>query len=111
MHDLRQLAGCLPSQNKQRWAWLALRTARDQHLAQFAKIGVGDIIALAAEIDREREARENAAAQERGTSPVGVLPQDTAKSGAAAQQDVSGKLGSDAAAAAKDAEGDVKMEG
>ncbi|KAH9983882.1 hypothetical protein BJV77DRAFT_1062321 [Russula vinacea] len=51
-------------ENKQRWSWLALRTARDQHLAQFAKIGVGDVVALAAEIDREREARENAAAQE-----------------------------------------------
>ncbi|KAH9980603.1 THO complex subunit 1 transcription elongation factor-domain-containing protein [Russula compacta] len=63
-------------ENKQRWAWLALRTARDQHLAQFAKIGVGDIVALAAEIEREREARENAAAQEHGASPLGGAPQD-----------------------------------
>ncbi|KAH8992904.1 THO complex subunit 1 transcription elongation factor-domain-containing protein [Lactarius akahatsu] len=51
-------------ENKQRWAWLALRTARDQHLAQFAKIGTGDIVALAAEIEREREAQN--AALERG---------------------------------------------
>lgn len=94
-------------QNKQRWAWLALRTARDQYLAQFAKIGVGDIIALAAEIDREREARESAAAQERGTSPLGAS-QD-GKQGVTAP-DAAVKLGNDTAAA-KDAEGDVKMEG
>jgi hypothetical protein len=90
-------------QNKQRWAWLALRTARDQHLAQFAKIGVGDIVALAAEIDREREARENAATQEHGASP---LPDG--KQGAGAQ-DAAVKLGNDAVA--KDVDGDVKMEG
>jgi predicted phage gp36 major capsid-like protein len=94
-------------QNKQRWAWLALRTARDQHLAQFAKIGVGDIIALAAEIDRDREARENAAAQERGASPL-IMSQD-ARLGVAAQ-DAGVKLGNDTAGA-KDVEGDVKMEG
>jgi hypothetical protein len=90
-------------QNKQRWAWLALRTARDQHLAQFAKIGVGDIVALAAEIDREREARENTATQEHGASP---LPDGKQGVGA---QDAAVKLGNDATA--KDADGDVKMEG
>ena len=90
-------------QNKQRWAWLALRTARDQHLAQFAKIGVGDIVALAAEIDRERDARENAATQEHGSSP---LPDGRQGVGA---QDAAVRLGTDAAA--KDVEGDVKMEG
>lgn len=90
-------------ENKQRWAWLALRTARDQHLAQFAKIGVGDIVALAAEIDREREARENAATQEHGASP---LPDGKQGVGA---QDTAVKLGNDTAA--KDVEGDVKMEG
>lgn len=88
-------------QNKQRWAWLALRTARDQHLAQFAKIGVGDIVALAAEIDREREARENAATQEQASPFL-----DGKQS---AGQDPAVKLGNDAAA--KDVEGDVKMEG
>ncbi|KAI0297614.1 THO complex subunit 1 transcription elongation factor-domain-containing protein [Multifurca ochricompacta] len=74
-------------ENKQRWAWLALRTARDQHLGQFAKIGVGDIVALAGEIEREREARE---------SGVG--------------QDVVVKAGNEVASG-KDGEGDVKMEG
>ena len=90
-------------QNKQRWSWLALRTARDQHLAQFAKIGVGDVVALAAEIDREREARENAAAQEHVASPLLDGRQ------CVGAQDAAVKLGNDTAA--KDVEGDVKMEG
>ncbi|KAL4067280.1 THO complex subunit 1 transcription elongation factor-domain-containing protein [Scleroderma yunnanense] len=42
-------------ENKQRWAWLALRMARDQYLQHFGKIGTGDIILLAQEIDTERE--------------------------------------------------------
>jgi len=91
-------------QNKQRWAWLALRTARDQHLAQFAKIGVGDVVALATEIDREREARENAATQELGASPS-----LDGRQGMGAQ-DAAVKLGNETSTA-KDAEGDVKMEG
>lgn len=90
-------------QNKQRWAWLALRTARDQHLAQFSKIGVGDVAALATEIERERESRENAAAHEPGASPV-----LDGRQGMGAQ-DGAVKLGSDMAA--RDGEGDVKMEG
>jgi hypothetical protein len=38
-------------QNKQRWAWLALRSARDQYLQYFGKIGSGDIELLAQEIE------------------------------------------------------------
>ena len=41
-------------QNKQRWAWLALRTARDQYLQYFGKIGSGDIELLAQEIENEK---------------------------------------------------------
>ncbi|KAJ6575486.1 UDP-glucose 4-epimerase [Mycena capillaripes] len=41
-------------QNKQRWAWLALRTARDHHLQHFGKIGTGDIELLAKEIEAEK---------------------------------------------------------
>ncbi|KAG6878953.1 hypothetical protein C0992_006308 [Termitomyces sp. T32_za158] len=44
--------------SKQRWAWLALRTARDQHLQHFGKIGTGDIVLLAKEIELERERQE-----------------------------------------------------
>lgn len=98
--DLKWFFSSFFLQSKQRWAWLALRTARDQHLAQFAKIGVGDVAALAAEIDREREAR----AQEHGASPLG-----DGRQGMGAQ-DGTVKFGSDTSAA-KDAEGDVKMEG
>jgi hypothetical protein len=61
-------------------------------------------VALAAEIDREREARENAAAQEHGASPFG-----DGRQGMGAQ-DGAVKLGNDTLAG-KDAEGDVKMEG
>ena len=50
-------------ENKQRWAWLALRTARDQYLQHFGKIGTGDIVALAQEIEREKVERERAAAE------------------------------------------------
>ncbi|KAI9455734.1 THO complex subunit 1 transcription elongation factor-domain-containing protein [Boletus coccyginus] len=41
--------------NKQRWSWLALRTARDQHLQHFGKIGTGDVLLLAQEIEAEKE--------------------------------------------------------
>ncbi|KAH9046953.1 THO complex subunit 1 transcription elongation factor-domain-containing protein [Lactarius deliciosus] len=47
-------------ENKQRWAWLALRTARDQHLAQATSSRWRQ------EIEREREAQN--AALERGAS-------------------------------------------
>lgn len=43
------------NQNKQRWAWLALRAARDQYLQHFGKIGTGDIEALAQEIEKEEK--------------------------------------------------------
>ncbi|KAJ7754993.1 THO complex subunit 1 transcription elongation factor-domain-containing protein [Mycena maculata] len=41
-------------ENKQRWAWLALRTARDHHLQHFGKIGTGDIEVLLKEIEAEK---------------------------------------------------------
>lgn len=40
-------------QNKQRWSWLALRTARDVHLQHFGKIGTGDVLLLAQEIEKD----------------------------------------------------------
>ena len=46
------------TQNKHRWAWLALRAARDQYLQHFGKIGAGDIEALAHEIEKEKEEKE-----------------------------------------------------
>ncbi|KAF8559888.1 UDP-glucose 4-epimerase [Imleria badia] len=41
--------------NKQRWSWLALRTARDQYLQHFGKIGTGDVLLLSQEIETEKE--------------------------------------------------------
>jgi len=67
---------------------------------------VGDIVALAAEIDREREARENATSQEHGASPLGSS-QDS-RQGMGTQDGVV-KLGNDTLV--KDAEGDVRVEG
>ncbi|KAJ8586500.1 UDP-glucose 4-epimerase [Rhizopogon salebrosus TDB-379] len=46
-------------ENKQRWSWLALRTARDQYLQHFGKIGTGDVVLLANEIEAENEREKN----------------------------------------------------
>ncbi|KAF8347064.1 THO complex subunit 1 transcription elongation factor-domain-containing protein [Amanita rubescens] len=42
-------------ESKQRWSWLALRTARDQYLQLFGRIGTGDVEMLAQEIEKELE--------------------------------------------------------
>ncbi|KAM5538332.1 hypothetical protein V8D89_007934 [Ganoderma adspersum] len=55
-------------ENKQRCAWLALRTARDQYLQHFGKIGTGDIILLQQEIENAKVEREKAAAAEAANS-------------------------------------------
>jgi hypothetical protein len=44
-------------QTKHRWSWLALRTARDQHLQHFGKIGTGDVELLVQEIEKEKQER------------------------------------------------------
>ncbi|KAG1742719.1 THO complex subunit 1 transcription elongation factor-domain-containing protein [Suillus paluster] len=46
-------------ENRQRWSWLALRTARDQYLQHFGKIGTGDVVLLANEIELEKERDKN----------------------------------------------------
>ncbi|THG99281.1 hypothetical protein EW026_g3031 [Hermanssonia centrifuga] len=51
-------------ENKQRWSWLALRTARDQYLQHFGKIGTGDVLLLAQEIEKEKIERETALREE-----------------------------------------------
>ncbi|KAI6048069.1 THO complex subunit 1 transcription elongation factor-domain-containing protein [Pisolithus marmoratus] len=45
-------------ENKQRWAWLTLRMARDQYLQHFGKIGTGDVLLLAQEIEAEKREKE-----------------------------------------------------
>lgn len=71
----------LCSQIKEKWSWLALRTARDEYLQHFGKIGTGDVLLLAQEIEKEEAEKERAlqgevsnteiVKDERGTSPVG----------------------------------------
>lgn len=46
---------CTPSQSKLRICWLALRTAPDEHLHHFGRISDGDILILAAELEKEKE--------------------------------------------------------
>ena len=46
------------SQSKQRMSWLALRLARDEYLHLFGKIGDGDVVALAQEIEKEAKEKE-----------------------------------------------------
>lgn len=39
---------------KQRLSWLALRAAREKHLHHFPKVGTGDVVKLAEEIEKQR---------------------------------------------------------
>ncbi|RDX44303.1 UDP-glucose 4-epimerase [Lentinus brumalis] len=57
-------------ENKHRWAWLALRMARDQYLQHFGKIGTGDVLALAQEIEKEKERAAAEAAAQASASPA-----------------------------------------
>ncbi|KAG7099950.1 hypothetical protein E1B28_001743 [Marasmius oreades] len=59
-------------ESKERWSWLALRTAREQYLSHFGKVGTGDVPALVQEIEREKEkeAKETKASE----SPSGSSP-------------------------------------
>lgn len=77
---------------KQRWNWLALRTARDSYLQHFGKIGSGDVLLLEQEIEKE----ESPAASTTPASKDGMLDGH----GAAV----------DLKASPRDGDGDVKME-
>ena len=114
-------------QNKQRWAWLALRMARDQYLQHFGKIGTGDIILLQQEIENAKLEREKAAAAEAANASMGIAanaspaPPTATDEGAPpakpsvvkAEGEAATVDGADNAAqpqVQQDAEGDVKME-
>ena len=88
------------AQNKQRCAWLALRTARDQYLQHFGKIGTGDIILLQQEIENAKVDKEKAAAAEAANAVAAASPAPPPH-----MED-----GSSSKLAQKDVEGDVKME-
>ncbi|OJT13963.1 THO complex subunit 1 [Trametes pubescens] len=109
-------------ENKQRWAWLALRTARDQYLQYFGRIGAGDVVLLAQEIEKGRAEREKAVAEKEAAAaqasaspapPVG-MDEGAAKEGT---KEVASAPAPDLEKGAgmtespeKDTEGDVKME-
>ncbi|KDQ51135.1 hypothetical protein JAAARDRAFT_41403 [Jaapia argillacea MUCL 33604] len=103
-------------ENKNRHAWLALRTARDTYLQHFGKIGTGDIMLLAQEIEKEKKERESRAAG--GTKGYEGMPgsvgvnMGTESEGSFEEKGGSSPMvvfGSGNAGNA-DGEGDVKME-
>ena len=65
------------AQNKLRTTWLALRAAREQHLGLLGKIGMGDVVLLEQEIEKEKVAAEVAAlaATQASASPA-LMPSD-----------------------------------
>lgn len=83
-----------------------MRTARDQYLQHFGKIGTGDVVLLANEIEAEKEREKNQKTQKAeeiaipSLSTQGNEDRKPEKAG-----DTSGTAG-----AAFDAEGDVKMD-
>ncbi|OBZ68550.1 THO complex subunit 1 [Grifola frondosa] len=98
-------------ENKQRWSWLALRTARDQYLQHFGKIGAGDVVLLLQEIEKEKQERERIQAasatgsgDELGASPAVNVNGPAGKPASATKPEEDGQNGS------KDTEGDVKMD-
>ncbi|KAH9854374.1 THO complex subunit 1 transcription elongation factor-domain-containing protein [Lenzites betulinus] len=113
-------------ENKQRWSWLALRTTRDQYLQHFGRIGAGDIVLLAQEIERERVEREKAAAEKEkeaadaaiaqaSASPAPPLASGGEEGGRGPEVEEAdaadtGKPDTAQIAEMKDAQGDVKME-
>ncbi|TFK41974.1 THO complex subunit 1 transcription elongation factor-domain-containing protein [Crucibulum laeve] len=92
-------------ENKQRWAWLALRTARDQYLQHFGKIGTGDVVALLSEIEKEKE-REKM----RKEGAPDVVEEHGSESTAAASTVEPGDEPQPVDAQKSEADGDVKMD-
>lgn len=93
-------------ENRQRWSWLALRTARDQYLQHFGKIGTGDVVLLANEIELEKERDKNQKMQKAEE----MVPTLSSTQG---HEDRKASKAGDATGAAGiplDVEGDVKME-
>jgi hypothetical protein len=82
-----------------------LRTARDQYLQHFGKIGAGDVVLLANEIEAEQEREKNQKAQKAEEMALALSTQGNEDRKAGKAGDISGTAG-----ALLDVEGDVKME-
>lgn len=97
-------------ENKQRWSWLALRMARDQYLQHFGKIGTGDILLLAQEIEAEKE-KEREKKEEKTQKAEENVPNMGSQGG---ERGVINEVQLEASkigpSSRQDAEGDVKME-
>jgi len=65
----------IDAQNKQRWAWLALRSARESYLHLFPKIGTGDVELLVKAIEAPPEEKKDLKMTESVDSPslVGLV--------------------------------------
>lgn len=96
-----------------------MRTARDQHLQHFGKIGTGDVLLLAQEIDAEKERerereREKEKAQKMDESGTNANSGgESALMGADMSEDKKEENMTDARSntgVPQDGEGDVKME-
>ena len=100
-------------QNKQRWSWLCLRTARDQYLQHFGKIGTGDIVLLAEEIEKEKKERERGQKGEETATTNALtstmIGEDVSGSTAMSGED-GRKVESVATVSVPDGEGDIKMD-
>ncbi|KAG5641182.1 hypothetical protein DXG03_005844 [Asterophora parasitica] len=78
-------------ENKHRWAWLALRTARDQYLQLFGKIGTGDIEMLAKEIEKEKE-RERLAKLDEETAANGPTKNENGNGNGSVEEGIDSPL-------------------
>jgi len=82
-----------------------LRTARDQYLQHFGKIGAGDVVLLASEIEAEKEREKNQKSQKAEEMVPSLTNQGIEDRKAEKAGDISGAPG-----VALDSEGDVKMD-
>ena len=94
-------------ESKQRWSWIALRTARDNYLQHFGKIGPGDIVQLEVEIEKEKKEKEKEAEAEAAEA----MKVDSAARNGNEEQTIPGSNGVKSEMTTVTVDGDIKMEG
>lgn len=88
-----------------------MRTARDQHLQHFGKIGTGDVLLLAQEIDTEKEReREREREREKSQKTEANAGGESAPMAAEDKKEENMADGTSNTGAPPDGEGDVRME-
>ena len=105
-------------ESKHRWSWIALRTARDNYLQHFGKIGPGDIVQLEVEIEKEKKEREKEAEAEAAAVAAAVKVDSAAQNGNGSEgppssSELTGNNAqkSETTTVTIHGDGDVKMEG